>query len=266
MHIAPAELRSVRRDGVSLEFAVLGAMAWVVAEFPATGSRGTFAEAWCQQPHWGVTIGGDLELDLDGERQSITPGTVFHVPAGVRHRILAAAGARTAGFEPVSDHAAIDDEALRRAGFEVAGSGGHRGTGGVAIVQPRPARPPASGEIVAVTQRMGELLLTRTRFGRRAGYASDACDQQHWGLVTMGSLAIEWEDDVEVLSAGDVFHCPAGPPGHRLQAAEAAAVIDFTPVAGIRTGQRVASWRARAADAVLDEQSDPHRLGLVALG
>ena len=48
--------------------------------------------------------------------------------------------------------------------------------------------------------------------GERSGYTTDWCDAPHWGLVTNGQMAIEWEDDVEILSSGDIFHCPAGPP------------------------------------------------------
>jgi quercetin dioxygenase-like cupin family protein len=266
VHVAPAAFRSVRRDGVALHFAVLETMAWVVAEFPQSGSRGTFAEAWCERPHWGVSVGGDLELDLDGEREPVPPGTAFHVPAGVRHRILAAPGARVGGFEPIAAGAAVDDEALRTAGFEVLGTAIPPGPAGVTMVHPRPTRPPGASEILAESRRMGHLLLTRTRFGRRAGYTSEPCDQPHWGLVTMGNIAIEWEDDVEVVGTGDVFHCPAGPPGHRLQAAEAATVLDVTPIDGIRSDQRVVSWRARAAQAALDEDPGTNLLGLAALG
>ena len=115
---------------------------------------------------------------------------------------------------------------------------------------------------------MGDLVLTRTRLGRRAGYTTQPCDQPHWGVVTQGSIAIEWEDDVEVVGAGDVFHCPAGPPGHRLEAAEAATIVDFTPVEAIRSGGRVAAWRAEAAEAALrrSDDSDGNRLHLAALG
>jgi hypothetical protein len=111
-------------------------------------------------------------------------------------------------------------------------------------------------------------MLTRTRLGRRAGYTSQPCDQPHWGVVIHGSIAIEWEDDVEVVGAGDVFHCPAGPPGHRLEAAEAATIVDFTPVEATRNGGRVAAWRAEAAEEALrrSDGSEGNRMDLAALG
>ena len=268
MHVAPADFRSVRRDGVTLHFAPLDSRAWVVAEFPESGSDHTFVEAVCAQPHWGLVISGDVELELAGERQVIPPGTAFHVPANVPHRLFAGALARVAGLEPLSPEVGVDDRSLREAGFEVPRSSSRVGPGALSLVQPRPARPPASGEIVAESRRMGDLLMTRTRLGRRAGYATQPCDLPHWGVVTLGSIAIEWEDDVEVVGAGDVFHCPAGPPGHRLQAAEAAAIIDFTPVEAMKSGGRVAGWRAKAAETALrrGRGSDLVRLELAALG
>ena len=82
----------------------------------------------------------------------------------------------------------------------------------------------------------------------------------HWGVVTVGSIAIEWEDDVEVVGPGDVFHCPAGPPGHRIEAAEAATIIDFTPVEAARGDARVAGWRAKANESALRRSRGPGRL------
>jgi hypothetical protein len=63
-------------------------------------------------------------------------------------------------------------------------------------------------------------------------------------------LAIEWEDDIEIVAAGDVYHCPAGPPGHRLEAADPASIIDLTPIAAFVGETRLAPWRRSPADAV----------------
>ena len=90
---------------------------------------------------------------------------------------------------------------------------------------------------------MSSYLMTRVRMGERSGYTTGWCDVPHWGLVTAGRMAIEWEDDVEILSTGDIFHCPAGPPGHRLEAADPATFVDLTPIAALADGGRVAEWR-----------------------
>jgi hypothetical protein len=65
--------------------------------------------------------------------------------------------------------------------------------------------------------------------------------------VTDGRLAIEWEADIEVVAAGDIYHCPGGPPGHRLEAADPAGIVDLTPVEALRTGTRLAPWRRESA-------------------
>jgi hypothetical protein len=99
------------------------------------------------------------------------------------------------------------------------------------------------GEIKVETWRMSSYVMTRVRMGERTGYTSGWCDAPHWGLVTRGRLAIEWEHDVEILSKGDIFHCPAGPPGHRIEAADPATFLDLTPVAAFEAEARFADWR-----------------------
>jgi len=37
MHVAPVDLRAVQQDGLRLRFALLGSMAYVLAEVPAAG-------------------------------------------------------------------------------------------------------------------------------------------------------------------------------------------------------------------------------------
>ena len=83
MHVSPAEFRAARRDGVVLHYALLGAsgpVAYVLAEFPAAGSRGTFAEELCEDEHWSFVVRGSLEVDLD---EYLHP--YRRVPAGSGH-------------------------------------------------------------------------------------------------------------------------------------------------------------------------------------
>ena len=47
--------------------------------------------------------------------------------------------------------------------------------------------------------------------GERSGYTTGWCDAPHWGLVTAGRMAIEWEDDVEILSSGRHLPLPGRP-------------------------------------------------------
>ncbi|MDQ2966114.1 MAG: cupin domain-containing protein [Chloroflexota bacterium] len=205
MHVAPAGFRSVRTGRLVAYFAMLGEVAYVLAELPRTGSEGTGLEEPCVRPHWAFVVDGTIGVEVNGSRRSVPAGNAFHVPAGLEHRLYSTGPARLAGFES--------------------------------------ARAPDPGEIVASAVAMGDRILTRARFGPRSGYTSAFCDLPHWGLVTAGSLAIEWEDDVEVVTAGDVFRCASGPPGHRFIAADPAAMIDFTPAAAIVPGIRVPGWR-----------------------
>jgi quercetin dioxygenase-like cupin family protein len=265
MHVSPSDFKAVRRDGVLLQYAVLGEIVYALADVPSDGTRGTFVEEWCAEPHWAFVVSGDVELDLNGDRRAITPGTAFHVPAGMRHRILSGGPARLAGFGEIGPDAPATESALRKAGFQVVRTPTPSPPTAVTVHRSRPERPPATSEILATSRRMGDLLFTRTRLGPMAGYTSAQCDVPHWGLVTAGGVLIESEDGVEVLTSGDVFHCPAGPPGHRLQAADPAIVVDFTPIEGLLAAERLAEWRRGPAEVALAEVAAAPRLEFAAL-
>ena len=74
------------------------------------------------------------------------------------------------------------------------------------------------GSIEVETALMGTWVFMRTTYSPMSGYTSGWCDVPHWGLVLTGDLALNWEGGVELLTAGDVYYCPAGPPGHQFQA------------------------------------------------
>jgi quercetin dioxygenase-like cupin family protein len=239
MHVAPIDLRAIRQGGMAIRFAMLGAMAYVMAEIPESGSSGTSLEQPCNRPHWGFVIDGDLTFVTDRRRLTIPAGRAFHVPAGgPDHRFEAAGSALLAGFQPVESEMEVSDDHLMARGFDVVTD--RSAASFVPAVHTR--RVPA-GRIKAESWPMSAYLMTRIRMGERSGYTAGWCDAPHWGLVTEGRLAIEWEDDVEILAKGDIFHCPAGPPGHRLEAADPATVIDLTPIAALETAGRLADWR-----------------------
>jgi hypothetical protein len=240
VHVTPSDLRMVRQDRIVVRFALLESMAFVLAELPSTGSRGTPIEEPCVKPHWGFVISGEVQFERDGQTETIGAGSAFHVPAGGRpHRFLATGAVRLAGFEPVDPGLDTSETALEAQGFEVLA----RERTSAATVIPAAIRPlPDPKQIDARAWPMSSLVMTQARFGPGSGYTSDWCDAPHWGLVTSGGIAIEWEHDIEVLAAGDVYHCQAGPPGHRLEAADPASIIDLTPVESARRS-RVAPWR-----------------------
>src|SRR2546421_6087285 len=119
MYVGPADFRSIRRDGLVLRFAILGQVAYVLAEVPATGSGGTALEEPCERPHWAFVFGGGLDLDVTPVPVTVPAGSAFHVAEGVAHRIRAAGGTRLAGFEPLDARQDVTDAGLRAQGFEV---------------------------------------------------------------------------------------------------------------------------------------------------
>jgi quercetin dioxygenase-like cupin family protein len=246
MHVTPTELRSLRQDGILIRFALLDSMAFILAEIPATGSAGTSLETPCTRPHWGFVLSGEIEFETEGRRQAIAAGSAFHVRAGgPAHRFHTTGSARVAGFEPIDPVVDTSDAALTAHGFELVGPDA---AGAATVVPPSFASLLDPKRIEVRTWAMSSLVLTQTRFGPTSGYTSNWCDAPHWGLVTEGRLAIEFEDDIEILGAGDVYHCPAGPPGHRIEAADPASIVDLTPLDALAGPGRISLWRRQASE------------------
>ncbi len=59
-----------------------------------------------------------------------------------------------------------------------------------------------------------------------AGLPRDRCQAPHWGYVIKGRLRVEFEDDVEILQAGDYYHLK---PGHTGVAEEDTEFIEVSP-------------------------------------
>jgi hypothetical protein len=242
LHVAPQDLRVVRRGELVARFATLGQVAYVLAELPRTGSAGTSLEEPCVQPHWGLVVDGELTIASEGRRIDIPAGRAFHVPSGGPVHTLETSGRATiAAFQPIEPALDVSDASLRDRGFEPIDR-----AVGTTVAPLLPSRQVQAGEIRVDEWRMSGYVLARVVMGERSGYTTGWCDAPHWGLVTAGRLAIEWEHDVEVLSRGDVFHCPVGPPGHRIEAADPATFVDLTPVSVFEGEGRLADWRRRA--------------------
>lgn len=254
MRVTPSELRVLRQGGILVRFARLDSMAFSIAEVPPAGSAGTSIEQPCRQPHWGFVIDGEVRLATQHRQRTVPPGSAFHVPAGgPPHWFLAPGAARIAGFDPIDLGARPIDAGSDGQSLDVLG----QEPSGALLVPPVAARPPEVGQIEARAWTMSSFVLNQASFGPGSGYTTNWCDAPHWGMVTAGQLAIETEDDIEMLSAGDIYHCPAGPPGHRLEAADPASVIDLTPTAALTDGTRVALWRARLSDPVQPSGVEP---------
>ena len=116
---------------------------------------------------------------------------------------------------------------------------------------------------------MGDWLFTRSAFGALSGFAEGWCDLPHWGLVIEGDLVLHWENgEIELLGRGDAFHCPAGPPGHRIEVADVAAIVDYTPIAAIDEPERRRAPRALAALSVRGpgRRTRPHQGAVETVG
>lgn len=247
MRVASRELRGVSRDGMLVRFAMLGPVAYVEVEIPRAGSAGTGFEAPSQNPGWGFVLRGHVTLHGLVTREFPT-GTAFYIPPGAPdHHLTAVGGTIVAGFAPVTPDLDTSDRGLRRQGFK--------------LVAAPPSPPPLpktirslepshvireAGTIDVETAPMGEWLFMRTTYGPMSGYTTGWCDLPHWGLVLRGDLTLNFESDVELLSAGDVYYCPAGPPGHAFQVPDAATTIDYTPMVDLGRTERQAEWRATA--------------------
>ena len=244
MRVSPRELRGISRDGMLVRFALLGPVAFVQVEVPAGGSAGTGLEQPSLSAGWGFVLRGQVTLH-GATTRDVPAGTAFYVPPGPPdHYTTAIGGTILAGFAPIQPDLDASDQGLRRQGFKLLPLGAPRPPLPQAMRSGEPSalfREPGSIEVE--TAQMGEWLFASSTFGPLTGYTSGWCDLPHWGMVLSGDFALKTEDDVELFGAGDVYYCPAGPPGHQFQVVDSATTIDYTPIAEFDGPRRMAEWR-----------------------
>lgn len=251
MHVTPSELRIVRRGPLLIRRGQLGEVEGALVEIPPSGTAGTELEAPCLTAHWGMVLRGDVELRRNGDRVALPAGSAFHVPEGEPwHTFHASAAAVMVTFAPSRSGGDLMEPGIPSAAPDPVGLPALHELpelpitiAGAAV--PLPVGP---GTISASAALMGPWVFCRVRLGPTSGYATGWCDLPHWGMVLRGSMALEWEHDVEMLLAGDLFACPGGPPGHRYEAADGATVIDFTPRTALAGPGRAIPWRPTLAD------------------
>ena len=231
MRVSPRELKAVRAGGLVSRYALMGEAIFIVVDLPVSGTGGTSVEEPCRLEHWGLVLQGELTL-LARRTRTFGPGAAFYIPPGPVHRFRADARVVVAGFAPVTEPVDDSPETLAERGVEI-----------LSRVGPPPPRPPSvrvagrrsrtigGGHIETETALMGSWLFRRSTFGPQSGFAEPWCDLPHWGFVLDGNVVLHWESqDLELLGPGDVFHCSGGPPGHRMEVADAAVIVDYTPV------------------------------------
>ncbi len=232
---------------MSVRQAPLGPVAYQLTDVPESGHEGTLLEADCRDPHWLVVLRGSLEVVRDRDRLALSSGQVVFVPGGLPpHRLHAGGVVSVAAFAPrgpLSYHPAPNESSGPASPNPPEAPIGLADDGGLTLVAGMAPVPLRRGEIEAQAVLMGPWIACGARFGVSSGYAASWCDLPHWGMVLAGAMAIEWEDDLEILAAGDAFYCPPGPPGHRFEVTDAAMVLDFTPVEAVAGRGRAADWR-----------------------
>ena len=142
--------RPFARTGITVGFAMLGPMAYILAEVPRTGSSGTSLERPCDRAHWGFVIDGEMTFVSGRRRQAIPSGRAFHVPAGgPMHRFETSGRLVLAAFQPVEPELDVSDARLIEQGFEV--------VHGVRAGRPssRPSQPTSSGRARSRSRRGG---------------------------------------------------------------------------------------------------------------
>lgn len=248
MRVSRRDLKAVRAGGLVTRYAVLDDGVFAIAEVPDGGTTGTMLEEPCTQEHWGLVLAGDLHLDARRPRD-FGSGTAFYVPPGRSHRFVAGDRVVVAGFAPLTTPVDDSPESLRRQGMEPL-----RGLAAPDLPPPSVriegsrTRSAETGRITTVSAVMGPWLFTRSAFGSLSGFAEGWCDLPHWGFVLDGDLVLDWEHgETELLGPGDVFYCPPGPPGHRIEVADTATMVDYTPLSAIDEPDRRRAPRALAA-------------------
>lgn len=269
MRVSPSDLKAVRAGGLVTRYAALGDGVIVVADVPPGGSAGTVIEEPCRQEHWGLVIKGDLRLEARKARE-FGPGTAFYVPPDRLHRFRADSRVVVAGFVPLTSPMDDSPEAMRRQGIEILRQAPVADPPPTSIrVEGSRTRIAEAGRVHTVSAVMGDWLFTRSAFGALSGFAEGWCDLPHWGLVIEGDLVLHWENgEIELLGRGDAFHCPPGPPGHRIEVADVAAIVDYTPIAAIDEPERRRAPRALAALSVRGpgRRTHPHQGAVQTVG
>jgi quercetin dioxygenase-like cupin family protein len=272
MRVSPRELRTVRVGGMLTRYVLLGDAAFLVVEIPASGSAGTSLEEPCELEHWGIVLMGEVRLH-GRQPRTFSAGTAFYVAPGRTHVLSATPSAVIAGFIPITEPVDESPEGLRSRGIEVMGRSSAPALPPTAIrVAGTRARSAVTGQVRTVSALMGRWLFTRSTFGPISGFGDGWCDLPHWGQVIDGTLLLRWESgEIELLVAGDVFSCPGGAGGHRMEVAESATMIDYTPIEAIRdrdlrrAPRAVSALRAIVAGGVLDH-ADGERRGVLPAG
>lgn len=89
-----------RQGAVDVEGSEMGPWLFMRARF---GPRSGYTSGWCDLPHWGVVLDGEVALQYEGGMELAARGDAYYAPPG--HRVVSPDGATIADYTPL---AAID--------------------------------------------------------------------------------------------------------------------------------------------------------------
>jgi hypothetical protein len=115
VHLAGAVEPFHRRGAIDVEGSRMGDWVFMRSRF---GARSGYTSGWCDLPHWGVVLDGEIAIGYTDHTELAARGDVFYSPPG--HRFVSADGATIIDYTPL---AALDVErvsAWRRAVATVA--------------------------------------------------------------------------------------------------------------------------------------------------
>ena len=121
-----------RRPGaIDVDGAVMGRWLFMRATL---GSRSGYTSGWCDVPHWGIVLDGEIAIEYEEETELAARGDAYFAPPG--HRFVSPDGATIADFTPMAALNGARVSRWRRATVARAPSPGEP----PAAVAPAPAR------------------------------------------------------------------------------------------------------------------------------
>jgi hypothetical protein len=110
VHLAGAVEPFRRRGAIDVEGSRMGDWVFMRSIF---GPRSGYTSGWCDLPHWGVVLDGEIAIGYDDHTELAARGDVFYSPPG--HRFVSADGATIVDYTPLRDLRADRISAWRRA-------------------------------------------------------------------------------------------------------------------------------------------------------
>lgn len=87
-----------RRPGaIDVEGSPMGPWLFMRARF---GARSGYTSGWCDLPHWGIVLDGEIAITYDGVTELASRGDAYYAPPG--HRFVSPDGATIADYTPIS--------------------------------------------------------------------------------------------------------------------------------------------------------------------